>query len=130
MFFVALSNGVWFEGKIGIWLIVEVVTAQRASKSRARGDSVLRPVTVDGEKYKKIMIDEVIPGIKAKMPTPPGHTIFVQQDGAKPHTNEGVMEAIHHTRDPAFQLSRTQRERSWFLPLHPAAGGGRGIDHC
>ncbi|CAM9623097.1 unnamed protein product [Discosporangium mesarthrocarpum] len=27
-----LSNGVWFDGKISIWPIVDVVTAQRASK--------------------------------------------------------------------------------------------------
>ncbi|CAN0491718.1 unnamed protein product [Discosporangium mesarthrocarpum] len=48
----------------------------------------------DGAKYKKIMINEVIPAIKAKMPRPPGHTIFVQQDSAKPHTEKGIMEAI------------------------------------
>ncbi|CAM9567085.1 unnamed protein product, partial [Discosporangium mesarthrocarpum] len=53
-----------------------------------------RPVAVDGKNHKKIMIDEVIPAIKPKMPRPPGHTDFVQQDGAKPHTKKGVMEAI------------------------------------
>ncbi|CAN0336767.1 unnamed protein product, partial [Discosporangium mesarthrocarpum] len=99
MFFAAvarprmLSNGIWFDGKIGIWPIVDVVTAQSASKSRARGDLVLRPVMVDGEKYE-IMIDEVISAIKAKMQRPAGHTIFMQQNGAKPHTKKGVMEAI------------------------------------
>ncbi|CAN0268905.1 unnamed protein product [Discosporangium mesarthrocarpum] len=34
------------------------------------------------------------PPSKAKMPWPPGHTIFVQQDGAKSHTKKGVMKAI------------------------------------
>ncbi|CAM9655897.1 unnamed protein product [Discosporangium mesarthrocarpum] len=63
-----LANGVWFNGKIAIWPIVDVVTAQRASKSRARGDPVLRQVTVDGENFKEIMIDEVIPAFKARMP--------------------------------------------------------------
>ncbi|CAN0466107.1 unnamed protein product, partial [Discosporangium mesarthrocarpum] len=80
--------------KMGLWPIVDMVTAQHASKSRARGDPILRPVTVDGEKYNMIMIDEVIPAIKAKVPSPSGHTIFVQEDGAKPHTNKGVMEAL------------------------------------
>ncbi|CAN0063581.1 unnamed protein product, partial [Discosporangium mesarthrocarpum] len=79
-----LSNRVWFEGKICIWPMVDVVTAQRASKSRARGDPVLRPVTVDREEYMKIVIDEVTPAIKAKMLRQPGHTIFVQEDGAEP----------------------------------------------
>ncbi|CAN0427152.1 unnamed protein product [Discosporangium mesarthrocarpum] len=65
-----LSNSVWFDGKIGIWPIVDVVMVQCASESRARGDPVLKPVAVDGEKYKKIVIDEVIPPIKPTMPRP------------------------------------------------------------
>ncbi|CAN0355161.1 unnamed protein product [Discosporangium mesarthrocarpum] len=89
-----LSNGVRFDGKIGIWPIVDVDTAQRACRSRARGDPVLRPVTVDGEKCKKIMIDGLIPAIKAKMHRPPGYTIFVQQDGYKSPTKQGAVEAI------------------------------------
>ncbi|CAM9914671.1 unnamed protein product [Choristocarpus tenellus] len=40
------------------------------------------------------MIEDVIPAIKTHMPRPEGHTIFVQQDGAKPHIKGGVMEAI------------------------------------
>ncbi|CAM9611762.1 unnamed protein product [Discosporangium mesarthrocarpum] len=54
---------------------------------------MLKPATVKAEKYKELMIDKVIPAIKARMPRPPGHTIFVQQDGAKPHTGGGVVEA-------------------------------------
>ncbi|CAN0011252.1 unnamed protein product [Discosporangium mesarthrocarpum] len=108
-----LSNGVWFDGMIGIWPIVDVVMTQRASKSRPKGDPGLRPATVDWEKYKKVMIDEVIPAIKAKMPRPPGHTIFVQQAGAKPRVKKGVMEAIQaelgtaSDRDPDCQLPRS-----------------------
>ncbi|CAM9430743.1 unnamed protein product [Discosporangium mesarthrocarpum] len=41
-----------------------------------------------------LMIKEVIPVIKARMPRPLGHRIFVQQDGAKSHTKKVVMEAI------------------------------------
>ncbi|CAM9684119.1 unnamed protein product [Discosporangium mesarthrocarpum] len=40
------------------------------------------------------MLDEVSPSIKAKMPRPPAHTLFVHQDGAKPHTKKEVVEAI------------------------------------
>ncbi|CAM9301604.1 unnamed protein product, partial [Discosporangium mesarthrocarpum] len=86
-----LATGmIWRE--IGIWPIVDVVIAQCGSKRRPRGDPVLRPDTVDGEKYKEIMIDEVIPAVKAETLRPPGHTIFVQQDGAKLHTKKRVME--------------------------------------
>ncbi|CAM9452937.1 unnamed protein product [Discosporangium mesarthrocarpum] len=55
---------------------------------------MLKPTTDNAERYKELMIDKVIPAIKARMPRPPGHTIFVQQNGAKPHTAGGVMEAI------------------------------------
>ncbi|CAM9920022.1 unnamed protein product, partial [Discosporangium mesarthrocarpum] len=40
------------------------------------------------------MIDEVIPTIIVKMPRPHDHTIFVQQDSAKPQTKKGVMEVV------------------------------------
>ncbi|CAM9585423.1 unnamed protein product, partial [Discosporangium mesarthrocarpum] len=59
----------------------------------------MKPATVNGERYRKLMIKEVIPAIKARMPRPLGHTIFVKQDGAKPHTGKGVMEGIQHAGD-------------------------------
>ncbi|CAM9467804.1 unnamed protein product, partial [Discosporangium mesarthrocarpum] len=66
----------------------------RSSKTRKKGTMMLKPATVNEERYKELMIDKVMAAIKARMPRPPGHAIFVQQDGAKPHTREGVMEAI------------------------------------
>ncbi|CAM9507935.1 unnamed protein product [Discosporangium mesarthrocarpum] len=89
-----MSNGVWFERKIGIWPILDTKVAQRTSKHWPKGTKFLVPAMVDGERYKKLMIEEVIPVIKACMPRPEGHTIFMQQDGATPHTKVGIMEAI------------------------------------
>ncbi|CAN0513082.1 unnamed protein product, partial [Discosporangium mesarthrocarpum] len=86
-----ISDGVWFDGKIGIWPIADTVAAMRSSK---KGSMMLKPATINAERYKELMIDKVIPAIKARMPRPPGHTVFVQQDGAKPHTGGRVMEAI------------------------------------
>ncbi|CAN0504623.1 unnamed protein product, partial [Discosporangium mesarthrocarpum] len=83
-----------FDGKIGIWPIADTLAAIRSSKNRKKGTMMLKPVTLNAERYKELMIDEVIPAIKARMPRPPGHTIFVRQDGAKPHTGRGAMEAI------------------------------------
>ncbi|CAN0268846.1 unnamed protein product [Discosporangium mesarthrocarpum] len=48
-----LSNGVWFDGKTGIRPIVDVVKAQPASKSRARGDPLPRPVMVDRKSTRR-----------------------------------------------------------------------------
>ncbi|CAM9940048.1 unnamed protein product [Discosporangium mesarthrocarpum] len=67
---------------------------QRAAVRTAKGTMMLKPATINAKRYKELMIDKVIPAIKARMPRPPGHTIFVQQDGAKPHAGGGVMEAI------------------------------------
>ncbi|CAM9105579.1 unnamed protein product [Discosporangium mesarthrocarpum] len=89
-----ISDGVWLDGKIGIWPIADAMAAMRSSKNRKKGTMMLKPAIVNAERYKELMIDKVIPAIKARMPRPPGHTIFVQQGGAKPHTWGGVMEAI------------------------------------
>ncbi|CAN0388811.1 unnamed protein product [Discosporangium mesarthrocarpum] len=79
-----ISNGVWFDGKIGIWPIADTVAAMRSSKYRKKGTMMLKPATYNAERYKKLMIDKFIPPIKASMYIP-GHTIFVQQNDAKPH---------------------------------------------
>ncbi|CAM9854249.1 unnamed protein product [Choristocarpus tenellus] len=90
-----LSNGVWFDGKIRIWSIVDTKVAQCSSKHRPKGTKVLVPAMVDGgERYKKLVIEDVIPAVKACMPRLEGFTTFIQQDGAKPHTKEGIMKAV------------------------------------
>ncbi|CAN0327045.1 unnamed protein product, partial [Discosporangium mesarthrocarpum] len=66
-----ISDGVWFDGKIGIWPIADTVSAMRSSKNRKKGTMMLKPVTVNAERYKKLMIDKGIPAIKARIPRPP-----------------------------------------------------------
>ncbi|CAM9647864.1 unnamed protein product, partial [Discosporangium mesarthrocarpum] len=89
-----ISDGVWFDGKVGIWPIADTVAAMRSSKKRKKGTMMLKPATINAERYRELMIDKGIPAIKARMPRPPGHTIFVQQDGASRTREGGVMEAI------------------------------------
>ncbi|CAN0475096.1 unnamed protein product [Discosporangium mesarthrocarpum] len=93
-----ISGGVWLEGKIGICPIADSVAAMRSSKNRKRGTMMLKPATINAERYKELMIDNVIPAIKARMPRPPGHTIFVQQDGAKRHTGGGSWRQFRQRR--------------------------------
>ncbi|CAN0512256.1 unnamed protein product, partial [Discosporangium mesarthrocarpum] len=89
-----ISDGVRFDGKIGIWPIADTVAAMRSSKNRKKGSMMLKPSTINAKRYKQLMVDKVIPPIKARRPRPPGHTIFVQQNGAKPHTGGGGMETF------------------------------------
>ncbi|CAN0010355.1 unnamed protein product [Discosporangium mesarthrocarpum] len=70
-----------------------------------------------GGNYKKFIIDEVIPAVKAKMSRRLGHTIFVQQDGAKPHTKKGVMEAIQAAAGNGIILE-TQPSSSPYLNVN------------
>ena len=79
-----------FDGKIGMWPIVEEVPAVRSSKKRAAGTMVTKPVNVNASVYEQLVIDKVLPAIKQKM----GDNILVQQDGATPHTAAGVVERI------------------------------------
>ncbi|CAN0387163.1 unnamed protein product, partial [Discosporangium mesarthrocarpum] len=52
--------------------------------------AVARPRKLsDGEKYQELMVNKVVPAIKARMPAATTRTIFVQQDGALSHTKQG-----------------------------------------
>ncbi|CAN0236203.1 unnamed protein product, partial [Discosporangium mesarthrocarpum] len=53
-----ISDGVWFDGKIGIWPIADTVAAMRSSKNRNKGTMVLKPATINAERYKELMIDK------------------------------------------------------------------------
>ncbi|CAM9678782.1 unnamed protein product, partial [Discosporangium mesarthrocarpum] len=80
-----LSNGAWFDGMTAIWPVTEIAKPKRSTKNRAAGDKETKPVTMDGEQYKQMMIKEVIPAVKARMPGAYTRTIWVQQDSAKTH---------------------------------------------
>ncbi|CAN0493412.1 unnamed protein product, partial [Discosporangium mesarthrocarpum] len=52
-----ISDGVWFGVKIGIWPIADTVAAMRSSKNRKKGTMMLKPATINAERYKELMID-------------------------------------------------------------------------
>ncbi|CAM9831042.1 unnamed protein product [Choristocarpus tenellus] len=66
---------------------MDTKVTQCSSKHCPKGTKVLVPAMVDGVRRKKLMIEDVIPAIKAHIPRPEGHTIFLQQDIAKSNTN-------------------------------------------
>ncbi|CAN0058748.1 unnamed protein product [Discosporangium mesarthrocarpum] len=84
-----ISDWMRFDGKVGIWPIADTVAAMSSSKNRKEGTMMLKPATVNAERYKELMIDKVILAIKARMPRPLGHTMFGRQDGVKPHKGGG-----------------------------------------
>ncbi|CAM9758717.1 unnamed protein product, partial [Choristocarpus tenellus] len=63
------SNGVWFDGKMRICPIMDTKVAKCSSIHRPKG-KVLVPAMMDRERYKKLMIEDVIQAVKAHMPRP------------------------------------------------------------
>jgi len=82
-----------FDGKIGFWAFTEEVQAQRNSKHRPAGTWELKPVNVDREEYRDMLVDNVLPAIKSKWPSRRA-PVFVQQDGAPAHVKENDMKVI------------------------------------
>ena len=79
-----------FDGKIGIWRIYVMKTAQRSSKSKRRkaGDEYEFDCAIDAKWYQDWYIEKLLPAIKTKMPWLRSKRVVVQQDGATPHTGK------------------------------------------
>lgn len=100
-----------FDGKIGIWPIVEIQPAKRSSSNRPAGTPETKNVSMTRSVYVKMLKEMVFPAIRAKWPGEfvnlqnyyifyiltifvsivPGtkyDTIRVQQDNAGPHVPE------------------------------------------
>jgi hypothetical protein len=81
-------NRMW-DGKIGTWPIGYYDKAQRTSVNRPAGTRVWVCQGMGHEKFREMMIDDVIPAIQAKWPigqwNDPNFTIKIQQDGAGGH---------------------------------------------
>ncbi|KAF0713673.1 hypothetical protein AaE_011739 [Aphanomyces astaci] len=77
--------GSWFDGKIGTWHFTAKVPAPRSSRNRPAGTLQTVPVSVTRPVYKAMLLENVIPAIKAKWPKGCGRSITIQQDNARPH---------------------------------------------
>ncbi|CAM9638959.1 unnamed protein product [Discosporangium mesarthrocarpum] len=73
-----ICTAIWFDSKSNISPIVDILLSKRDCKNPEKGIPIMNLATVNGERYKKLMIEEIIPAMKARIPRPPGHSIFVQ----------------------------------------------------
>lgn len=97
-----MLNGTYWDGKIGIWPIGRIGVAKRNSTKRPAGTPVWESETVDKDKYRQLLISEVLPAIIAKFPWSyvqgvRGRSVKIQQDGAKSHienNDEEWLEAV------------------------------------
>ncbi|ETV94901.1 hypothetical protein H310_11552 [Aphanomyces invadans] len=75
----------WFNGKVGTWHFTEVVPAQRRSVRRDAGTPDMKTIPVTRDTYKAMLIQHVIPAIRAKWPVAESRSVKIQQDNARPH---------------------------------------------
>lgn len=92
MFIAAVAKPRWdsitntmFDGKIGLWPIIDYIPAQRNSRNRPKGTLEMKPKSVTREVYRALILEKVIPAIKSKMPFMRSKELFIQQDNARPH---------------------------------------------
>ena len=88
------ETGEWFDGKIGLWPFAEYLPAARNSKNRVAGTLELKPVTVNQDSHRSMMVTNVLPEIKRVWPGEP--KVVIQQDNARPHiasTDSGFFQA-------------------------------------
>jgi len=79
-----------FDGKLEVWPFVVRTKAVRASKHRPRGAEVVVPTAVDRAAYMGMLLSKLVPAIFDKWPRDI-KTIYVQQDNAGPHVQEGLL---------------------------------------
>ncbi|OWZ09271.1 LOW QUALITY PROTEIN: hypothetical protein PHMEG_00018054 [Phytophthora megakarya] len=58
----------YFDGKIGIWPIVERIKAQKASKNRPAGTPITKNINMSRQVYVSMLKEKVFPAIREKWP--------------------------------------------------------------
>jgi hypothetical protein len=106
MFLAAVSRPRWntshnqhFNGKLGIWPLVEYVAAKRGSRNRPKGTIETKAMTsVTNVEYAQFITDKLLPAIRGKWPrSRPYHPPKIQQDNARPHiqpTDQRFLDAV------------------------------------
>jgi hypothetical protein len=117
-----------FDGKLGMWRVTELKEALRGSKNHERGDVYEVDVSITAEVYRNLLKTKVFPAIREKMwwkKLGNGHDagpIYVQQDGATPHT-AAANEAF-------FQQERRKRGFDIRVVTQPAQSPDLNFNDC
>ncbi|CAM9391342.1 unnamed protein product, partial [Heterosigma akashiwo] len=87
-----LANGRLTDGKVGCWPVGQLQQQKKVSKNAAAGTWKFVNKTIDYEGYKRMVIDRVLPAIRAGCPRSLSHTangqpkvLYLQDDGAGAH---------------------------------------------
>jgi hypothetical protein len=84
-----------FDGKVGIWPIIEESEATRKSKHKVKGAIYAKNVTLDGPRYKSLWLDDVDGiGVTIRRKYPNAQRVVVQHDGASAHLGDANVHEI------------------------------------
>ncbi|KAE8973997.1 hypothetical protein PF005_g26101 [Phytophthora fragariae] len=101
---VARPRGDW-DGKIGLWPVVETYITQRWSVNRPAGVEEIKPVSMNRTLARRMLVTDVIPAIKAKWPQDQKATLIrIQQDNARPHVLEEDAEVLAAGRADGWNI--------------------------
>ena len=85
------NKNAWFDGKIGIWPIGKWEPAKQSSKKHAKGTPVWKNQCITQDVYHEYLIQKFLPVVKERWPMC-NRRIWLQQDGAKSHILEDIVE--------------------------------------
>ena len=106
------ADGTKWDGKIGVWPFADWQQAKRSSKNRAAGTPELKPYSVNRDKIRGMILQQLIPAIHKKWPAADTNkAIVIQQDNASPHLL---------ANDPEFLASGAGKELTLSLHNQPA----------
>ncbi|KAG3020554.1 hypothetical protein PC121_g11108 [Phytophthora cactorum] len=77
-----------FDGKVGLWHVVETRLAICNSTKRPKGTPVTIPIEMTKYVYERMLTQHVIPAIKRVWPDK--KLVLIQQDNAPPHRASGL----------------------------------------
>ena len=83
-------SGRVFDGKVGMWPIGELRAAKRGDSRTGlrRGDMVWESATLDAERWVRMLVHDVFPAIRAKLPR--ARVVKVQFDNAPGHRTKNI----------------------------------------
>jgi hypothetical protein len=86
------NNNWYFDGKVGLYPVVEETLAKRNSVNRKKGTVVLQPVSMTKEVYTDFVLNKLLPDIaKICPPEMRRFPIYIQHDNAPPHKIDAVI---------------------------------------
>lgn len=97
-----------FDGKLGMWPIGEVRPAKRSDKRTGlkKGDPIFEAMTLDGERWVKLLCNKVIPAVRTKLKK--AKVVKLQVDNAPGHRTGAAidkrLEKLLKKRNPIIEL--------------------------